>query len=110
MKDNENRKGSEKPSEYDDYTELFFKFEEWNQLLNEIWDKYKKHGQDLGIDIVNISDIGKCEWYVNYCKKLIKPPYEEHISFYTNLIKKIIISIDLLQFLKSKKLEYLDNA
>ena len=98
-------------SDFVDYTEFFFKFEGWNQLLDEIGDVYEEYGEEsLGINFSNITDIGKCEWFINYAKKMIKPSFEMPFGFYDKLLDNIRMAIDLIKFLKSKKLEYLEDA
>ena len=107
----EKRRESKEISGFDDYTEFFFKFEGWNQFLDEIWDVYEDYGQkSLGIDFSNVTDIGKCEWFVNYAKKMIKSPFEMPVGFYDKLLDDIRMAIDLIKFLKSKRLQYINNA
>lgn len=107
----EKRKDKKEFSSFDDYTELFFKFEGWNEFLDKVWEIYEKFGRkSLGIDFSNVTDVGKCEWFVNYAKKMINSPFEMPIDFYDKLLNDIIIAIDLIKFLKSKKLEYLEDA
>ncbi len=107
----EKRKEAKELYGFDDYTEWFFKFEGWDQFLDKVWEIYEKFGwKSSGIEFSNITDVGKCEWFVNYAKKMIKPPFEMPIDFYDKLLDDIRIAIDLIKFLKSKKLEYLEDV
>ena len=106
-----NKKEANKSSGFVDYTEFFFKFEGWSKILDEIWDIYEEYGEEsLGINFSNLTDIGKCEWFINYAKIKIKPPFEMPFGFYDKLLDKIRMAIDLIKFLKSKKLDYLKEA
>ena len=43
--------------------------------------------ESLGIDFSNFTDIGKCDWFINYAKIMIKSPFERSTGFYDISLK-----------------------